>query len=161
MALLTTRHRPSKNPRSCHYGLGGGAIDATAPRRGSEGKQMPNLNRLFRGPMAYLLLILVLVFLFFRYFTAAPPIQQVKLTDVVTRIEAGQVQDAVLRDQDQKIKGTFKDGKKFESSYTELQGKDLFNLLEKANVPTKVDPRGQSLFIQILLQLLPFALILL
>jgi len=122
---------------------------------------MPNLNRLFRGPMAYLLLFLVLVFLFFRYFTAAPPVQQVKLTDVVSRIEAGGVQEAVLRDQDQKIKGTFKDGKKFESSYTELQGKDLFNLLEKANVPTKVDPRGQSLFIQILLQLLPFALILL
>ena len=33
---------------------------------------MPNLNRLFRGPMAYLLLILVLVFLFFRFFAASP-----------------------------------------------------------------------------------------
>ena len=33
---------------------------------------MPNLNRLFRGPMAYLLLILVLVFLFFRFFAAGP-----------------------------------------------------------------------------------------
>src|SRR6266571_6459089 len=122
---------------------------------------MPNLNRLFRGPMAYLLLILVLVFLFFRYFTAAPPVEQVKLTEVVSAINAGQVRDAVLRDQDQKIKGTFKDNKKFESSYTENQGRDLFNLLDKNKVPTKVDPRGQSLFLQILIQLLPFALILL
>ena len=44
---------------------------------------MPNLNRLFRGPMAYLLLILVLVFLFFRFFAASPQVVQARLSDVV------------------------------------------------------------------------------
>src|SRR6266511_1784063 len=161
MALLTTRHRPSKNPRSCHYGLGGGAIDATAPRRGSEGKQMPNLNRLFRGPMAYLLLILVLVFLFFRFFAASPQVEQARLSDVVNAIERGDVREAVLKDQDQKITGTYRDGRRFEAAYTDGQGKDLFNQLRAENVTTRVDPRGQSVLLTILIQLLPFAVLLL
>src|SRR6266545_3843674 len=159
MALLTTRHRPSKNPRSCHYGLGGGAIDATAPRRGSEGKQMPNLNRLFRGPMAYLLLILVLVFLFFRFFAASPQVEQARLSDVVNAIDRGDVREAVLKDQDQKITGTYRDGRRFEAAYTDGQGKDLFNQLRAENVTTRVDPRGQSVLLTILIQLLPFAVL--
>jgi len=122
---------------------------------------MPNLNRIFRGPIAYLLLILVVVFLFFRLVAAPPQVEEVKLSDVVTKVNEGQVADATLRDQDQKIKGTFKDGKKFEASYADQQGKDLFNLLQKNNVPVKIDPRGQSVLVNILIQLLPFALILL
>jgi cell division protease FtsH len=122
---------------------------------------MPNLNRMFRGPIAYLLLILVVVFLFFRFVAAPSPVQEVGLSEVVTKVNNGQVANATLKDQDQKILGTFKDGKKFESSYAEQQGKELFDLLQKQEVPSKIDPRGQSVLISILVQLLPFALILL
>src|SRR6266498_585482 len=123
---------------------------------------MPNLNRLFRGPMAYLLLILVLVFLFFRFFTAPAQAEQVNLSEVVTHINDNDVRDVTLKDQDQKILGTFKStNKRFEAAYTDGQGKDLFNLLQKQGISTKVDPRGQSVIVQVLIQLLPFALILL
>src|SRR6266498_169778 len=123
---------------------------------------MPNLNRLFRGPMAYLLLILVLVFLFFRFFTAPAQAEQVNLSEVVTHINDNDVRDVTLKDQDQKILGTFKStNKRFEAAYTDGQGKDLFTLLQKQGVNTKVDPRGQSVIVQVLIQLLPFALILL
>src|SRR5215216_3120276 len=122
---------------------------------------MPNLNRLFRGPMAYLLLILVLVFLFFRFFAASPQVEQARLSDVTAAIDRGEVKDAVLKDQDQKITGTFRDGRRFEAAYTDGQGKDLFNQLRNKNVPTKVDPRGQSVLLTILIQLLPFAVLLL
>jgi cell division protease FtsH len=122
---------------------------------------MPNLNRMFRGPIAYLLLILVVVFLFFRFVAAPSPVQEVGLSEVVTKVNNGEVANATLKDQDQKILGTFKDGKKFESSYAEQQGKELFDLLQKQEVPSKIDPRGQSVLISILVQLLPFALILL
>src|SRR5215211_498241 len=122
---------------------------------------MPNLNRLFRGPMAYLLLILVLVFLFFRFFAASPQVEQARLSDVVSAIEAKRVRDAVLKDQDQKVTGTYSDGRKFEAAYAEQQGKDLFNLLKRENIPARVDPRGQSVLVQILIQLLPFAVLLL
>ena len=122
---------------------------------------MPNLNRLFRGPMAYLLLILVLVFLFFRFFAASPQVEQARLSDVVTAIDDKRVKDAVLKDQDQKITGTYTDGRKFEAAYTEQQGKDLFNRLQEKGIPVKVDPRGQSVLVQILIQLLPFAVLLL
>src|SRR6266511_1594949 len=120
---------------------------------------MPNLNRIFRGPIAYLLLILVVVFLFFRLVAAPPQVETVKLSDVVAKVEAGEVADATLRDQDQKIKGTFKDGKKFEASYAEQQGKELFDLLQKKGVPAKIDPRGQSVLVNILILLLFFFLI--
>ena len=122
---------------------------------------MPNLNRLFRGPMAYLLLILVLVFLFFRFFAASPQVEQARLSDVVAAIDRGDVKEAVLRDQDQKITGTYRDGRRFEAAYTEGQGKDLFNQLREKNVTTRVDPRGQSVLLTILIQLLPFAVLLL
>ena len=122
---------------------------------------MPNLNRLFRGPMAYLLLILVLVFLFFRFFAASPQVEQARLSDVVKSISDGRVKDIVLKDQDQKITGTYTDGRKFEAAYTELQGKDLFQLAKDEGIPAKVDPRGQSVLVQILIQLLPFAVLLL
>ena len=95
---------------------------------------MPNLNRLFRGPMAYLLLILVLVFLFFRFFAASPQVEQARLSDVVKSITDGRVKEIVLKDQDHKITGTYTDGRKFEASYTELQGKDLFNLAREEGV---------------------------
>ncbi|HEV8165082.1 MAG TPA: ATP-dependent metallopeptidase FtsH/Yme1/Tma family protein, partial [Actinomycetota bacterium] len=121
---------------------------------------MPNLNRLFRGPMAYLLLILVLVFLFFRFFAASPQVEQARLSDVVAAIDRGDVKDAVLHDQDQKITGTYRDGRRFEAAYTDGQGKDLFNELQKKNVTTRVDPRGQSVLLTILIQLLPFAVLL-
>src|SRR6266540_3087739 len=92
---------------------------------------MPNLNRLFRGPMAYLLLILVLVFLFFRFFTAPAQAEQVNLSEVVTHINDNDVRDVTLKDQDQKILGTFKStNRRFEAAYTDGQGKDLFNLLQ-------------------------------
>ncbi|HWC40909.1 MAG TPA: ATP-dependent metallopeptidase FtsH/Yme1/Tma family protein, partial [Actinomycetota bacterium] len=111
--------------------------------------------------MAYLLLILVLVFLFFRFFAASPQVEQARLSDVVKAIQDGRVKDAVLKDQDQKITGTYTDGRKFEAAYTEQQGKDLFNQLQAKGVPARVDPRGQSVLVQILIQLLPFAVLLL
>ena len=77
---------------------------------------MPNLNRLFRGPMAYLLLILVLVFLLLPVLRrqspgrAGPPLRR-------GQEHRGQrVKDAVLKDQDQKITGTYNDGRKFEAA---------------------------------------------
>src|SRR4029450_4404375 len=115
---------------------------------------------MLRGPIAYLLLILVVVFLFFRFVAAPSPVQEVRLSDVVAKVEAGQVAEATLKDQDQKILGTFKDGKKFESSYAEQQGKDLFTLLQQKDVPAKIDPRGQSVLISIRVQLLPLPLFL-
>ncbi len=112
--------------------------------------------------MAYLLLILVLVFLFFRFFTAPAQAEQVNLSEVVTHINDNDVRDVTLKDQDQKILGTFKStNRRFEAAYTDGQGKDLFNLLQKQGISTKVDPRGQSVIVQVLIQLLPFALILL
>jgi cell division protease FtsH len=111
--------------------------------------------------MAYLLLILVLVFLFFRFFAASPQVEQARLSDVVKSISDGRVKDIVLKDQDQKITGTYTDGRKFEAAYTELQGKDLFQLAKDEGIPAKVDPRGQSVLVQILIQLLPFAVLLL
>src|SRR4029450_12647860 len=121
---------------------------------------MPNLNRLFRGPMAYLLLILVLVFLFFRFFAASPQVEQARLSDVVTAIDSKRVKDAALKGQDQKITGTSIDGRKFEAAYTEQQSKDLFNRLQEKGIPARVDPRSQSGLVQILVQLLPFAVLL-
>src|SRR5919198_775463 len=103
---------------------------------------MPNLNRLFKGPMAYLLLILVLVFLFFRFFTAPAQAEQVSLSDVVDHINQNDVRDVTLKDQEQKILGTFKSSnRRFEAAYTSGQGQSLFEQLQRHGVVTKDQPK--------------------
>jgi len=116
--------------------------------------------------MAYLLLILVLVFLFFKFFTAAQPADQLPLSEVTSLINAQNgpgVRDVTLKDNELKITGTVKSNShRFESSYTQNQGQALYDLLTKKGVNVvRVDQRGQSVILQLLIQLLPFALILL
>ncbi len=111
--------------------------------------------------MAYLVLILLLVVLFFRYFAGAQDTTKVPITEVMSKLDSGQVKELTLRDQDQKVTGTLVDGTKFQASYADNQGKDLVQTAKDKGVKASVDPRGQPVVLQILLQLLPFALILL
>ena len=117
MTLLTTHftYRPSdpgvaripaasQTARSCHYWTG----------RSDRMSHMPNLNRLFRGPVAYLLLILVLVFLFFRCLLRQPQVEQARLSDVVKSISDGRVKDIVLEDQTRRSRATSPSGRKFQ-----------------------------------------------
>ena len=120
-------------------------------------------NRLFKGPVAYLLLILVLVFLFFEYMAGGPEAAKPKLTEVVTAIEAGpsRVTEVTLEDRDQKITGKYADGKEFESSYAQNQGQTLFDLAKDKGIPATVNNRQNNVFLTILINFLPFVLILL
>jgi cell division protease FtsH len=120
-------------------------------------------NRLFKGPVAYLLLILVLVFLFFEYMAGGPEAQKPKLTEVVTAIEAGpsRVTEITLEDRDLKITGKYAGGQEFESSYAQNQGQALFDLAKDKGIPTTVNNRQNNVFLTILINFLPFVLILL
>ncbi|HKF00445.1 MAG TPA: ATP-dependent zinc metalloprotease FtsH [Actinomycetes bacterium] len=119
------------------------------------------LNRLFRGPVTYLLLILVLVFLFFNFLSGGKQASPPKLSEVVDAIEADRVQEATLEDRDQRITGKYKNGERFEASYTSNQGQSLFNLLRDKDVPVQVSNKGNNVFLTILVNFLPFVLILL
>jgi cell division protease FtsH len=111
--------------------------------------------------VAYLLLILVLVFLFFNYLSAGNKAEQPKLSDVVEAIESGRVAEATLEDREQKITGKYTNHQSFEASYTSNQGQTLFNQLRDKNVPVLVSNRGSNVFLSILVNFLPFVLILL
>jgi len=119
------------------------------------------LNRLPRGPVVYLLLILVLVFIFFQTVAGGEREQPQTLSQVVAKINEGQVQEATLEDRDQKIVGKYKDGTRFEASYTSGQGKDLFNLLDEKRVNVDVSNRGNNVVLSLLVNLLPFLLVVL
>jgi cell division protease FtsH len=119
------------------------------------------LNRLFKGPVAYLLLILVLVFLFFEYMAGGPQAQKPKTSEVVDAIETGRVTEVTLQDRDQKITGKFTNGQQFEASYASGMGQTLFNLAKDKDIPVQIENRQNNVFLTILVNFLPFVLILL
>jgi cell division protease FtsH len=119
------------------------------------------LNRLFRGPVAYLLLILLLVFIFFQYVSNGPEAQQPTLSEVVKAIDDGRVREFTLQDRDQKIEGEYTTGQRFVASYTQGQGQTLFNLGRDKDIKVKVENRESNVFLTILVNFLPFVLILL
>jgi cell division protease FtsH len=119
------------------------------------------LNRLFRGPVAYLLLILLLVFIFFQYVSNGPEAQQPTLSEVVKAIDDGRVREFTLQDRDQKIEGEYTNGQRFVASYTQGQGQTLFNLGRDKDIKVKVENRESNVFLTILVNFLPFVLILL
>src|SRR5262245_58147579 len=114
------------------------------------------LNRLFRGPVTYLLMILVLVFPFFNFLSGGTQASPPKLSEVVDAIEGDSVQEATIEDRDQRITGKYKNGERFEASYTSNQGQSLFNLLRDKDVPVQVSNKGNNVFLTILVNFLPF-----
>ena len=113
---------------------------------------MPNLNRLFRGPMAYLCDPRAVSCS--SALRRRPQVEQARLSDVVKSItDAGSRRSSSRTGPEDH--GTYTAGASFEASYTELQGKDLFNLArEEASRPGS-DGRGQSLLVQILISCSP------
>ncbi len=126
-----------------------------------------DFRRYFRGPIIYIVLVLMLVFLFFQLVGASGNYKTVPLSDVRSAIKSGSVAKGTIHDREQRIKIELKGDpkakdQKVQASFAQGQGKDLQNELQAVE-GTKSDVKvsRDSVLVSLLIQLLPLALIIL
>ncbi|MDX6285914.1 MAG: cell division protease FtsH, partial [Frankiales bacterium] len=127
-----------------------------------------DLKRLFRGPVVWVLLAVLAVFVLSSVVKGNGGFHHVKTSEVVAAIESGQVEKAVLKDKEQQIQLTLKKGVQidkhdkvyadFPRDYGVALSQDLKQFLPATAWDVKVT--HTSLLVSFLLSVLPFVLIL-
>jgi cell division protease FtsH len=128
-----------------------------------------NLRRTVRGPIAWLILAIVVVLFLFTFTTGNGGYKNVPLSKIENAISSHQVASATLKDKEQQIQVTLQsdapkiDGSsKVQSSYTIDYDTTLMNELKQYGVGTrKVSVTHENGIVAFVLSLIPFALILL
>ncbi|HEY5335603.1 MAG TPA: AAA family ATPase, partial [Mycobacteriales bacterium] len=129
-----------------------------------------DMKRLLRGPVAILVLLVIVFVLVESLARSGPTYKGVDLSQIETAISTHHVQSATLKDKEQQIQVTLNDqaGTKQEASYPDQYGQVLVSELKAANakVPAsaqttyKTDITKSNLFLSLLGSFLPLILIL-
>ncbi|MDD5600582.1 MAG: AAA family ATPase, partial [Actinomycetota bacterium] len=85
------------------------------------------------------------------------PVKEFNMNEFVEAVEQGQIDTStpvVVKGEDKIVEGELKDGTKFTVSF--LEDYDITKLLLDNNLPFKVDNQKQSIWIQILVSIIPF-----
>ncbi|MHB8513070.1 MAG: ATP-dependent zinc metalloprotease FtsH [Actinomycetota bacterium] len=131
------------------------------PNRNSSGNR-PGYNRMFRGPLVYLLVIAALLLIFMRVFGSSSAFKDINIGQFDQDLDSGKVRSVTLYDRDSRGEATLTDGSQVRFTFLQSNGDSLVkDIKTHPDVYTnlKVVPGGQSTIVGILLQLLPFVLI--
>ncbi|HTR69227.1 MAG TPA: ATP-dependent zinc metalloprotease FtsH [Mycobacteriales bacterium] len=125
-----------------------------------------NLRRTVRGPILWVIVAILVVLALLEVANTGTSYKSVPLPTIQQAITNGEVQSAVIKDQSQVIEVTLKDGKqidgsnKLESAYTVHYDVDLVNQVTNAGVTDlTIDREHTNPFVSLIVQLLPFVLI--
>jgi cell division protease FtsH len=129
--------------------------------RGQKPPTQTPLQRLFRGPAVYLVLVLLLLWMFLNYFGPQSKVKTIGLSQFQEYVAADQVRKATIFDRDQRVEGELTNGTLYRLYYPTDYADDLVNQIEDCNCVEQfsVDPQRQSTIVSFLVQLLPFVLI--
>ncbi len=120
-----------------------------------------DFKRYFRGPVFWIAVVLLAVFLGSRLVTSTGGFEKVDTQTVVDEIRAGNVKSARVIDREQRVELTLKNDDKIRASYLSGTGDDIVSDLQETPPPEKYDvyvPQ-ENWFFSLLLTLLPIALI--
>ncbi len=126
-----------------------------------------NLKRSFRGPIAWIILAIVVVFALSGVFSTGGGFQTVKTSTLVNAITSDKVDSAVLHDKEQRIDVNLKSrekvsgSNKIESSYAYDQAASLIDKLEKYGVTYDVKVSHDNPLLGLLFSLLPIVIVVL
>ncbi|MCL5986980.1 MAG: ATP-dependent zinc metalloprotease FtsH [Actinobacteria bacterium] len=112
-----------------------------------------------RGLRNFVLLIfifIVLIILFRSQLFSTTDVKEFTLNRFESEAKSGSVENVLIKDKDQVITGTLKDGTKFKVSYT--QNYDVSKIILDNSINAKVDPQNQSGWWSLISSLLPFIL---
>jgi cell division protease FtsH len=118
------------------------------------------LKRSYKN-IALLILLIVVMFLIFRNpLFVSTPVTELSMNDFVAKVNSGGLSTAeplTIKGEDKIIEGKLADGTSYKVSY--LQDYDVTQLLLDKNIPFKINNQKQSIWLQLLLNALPFLLI--
>ena len=90
-----------------------------------------DLKRYFRGPVFWIAVVLLVVFLGSRLVTSTGGFEKVDTQTVVDEIRAGNVESARVIDREQRVELTLKNGDKIRASYLSGTGDDIVSDLQE------------------------------
>src|SRR2546422_527717 len=103
------------------------------PPFGPSRNQRPGapMGRLLRGPLLYLILVLILLYVFLSWFGPSHEVRCCSLSKFQDEIRAGRVDSATIFDRDQRVEGKLKDGTSYRVTYPTDYADDITNQLEE------------------------------
>ena len=120
-----------------------------------------NARRLFRGPLVWLGLAIIVVLIALDVFSTDSQYKGTDLSTIQTQIATNNVDSATILDTKQSIQISTKNGQKLESSYVQNQGVQLANSLQDKGIKYEAKVDHGNPLPAILLQLLPIAVVVL
>lgn len=115
---------------------------------------MNNFRRLTNNFILLALLLILMLFLFRSQIFVAPDMQDFTLNRFEEEVTQGNVEKVTVKDKDQTIVGTLKNGTKFRVSYP--QSYEFSDILLKNGVEVQIDPQNQSMWWSLISTFLPF-----
>jgi cell division protease FtsH len=117
-------------------------------------------NRVIKN-IALLVLLIVIMFLVLRNpMFLSQPVKEFNMNEFVEAVEQDQINTStpvVVKGEDKIVEGELKDGTKFTVSF--LEDYDITKLLLDNDLPFKVDNQKQSIWVQILVSIIPFIIL--
>ena len=100
-------------------------------RRNQQQNQRPQspFGRFARGPVLYVIVLLVLAYILLTTLAGAKTIKELTLTDYLQRIDSGQVATAEILNRDQRVQGKLKDETDYRVAYPTDYADDITNHL--------------------------------
>jgi len=127
-----------------------------------------DFKKLFRGPLAWVLVAILLTLVVFSFVGAGDDYAKRDLSTLRSYVVAGQVQSAVVKDRNQLLEITLKPdaptdrgARKLASPFVAQQGDQITALLNENRTPYKVEVGGTNALLSILLNFLPIIVLLL
>src|SRR5213595_704573 len=108
-------------------------------RRNQQQNQRPQspFGRFARGPVLYVIVLLVLAYILLTTLAGAKTIKELTLTDYLQRIDSGQVATAEILNRDRRVQTKLKDDTVYLGALPTAYANDSTNLLTHAKVPVK------------------------
>src|SRR5437764_3492445 len=130
-------------------------------RRNQQQNQRPQspFGRFARGPVLYVIVLLVLAYILLTTLAGAKTIKERTLTDYLQRIDSGQVATAEILNRDQRVQGKLKDETDYRVAYPTEYADDITNRRADAKVPVKVNPQQGNPILSTIINFLPFLLL--
>jgi cell division protease FtsH len=118
-------------------------------------RQDSRLRRIVRGPVIYLLVVVIGLWVFLEFTTRGPQATSLSLQRFEQELNAGHVQSATFRERDEKIVGQLSTGQRYETTYPQnYQANVTRDILHAPNpVDLKTDPQKGSVILSTLINL--------